>query len=455
MLSLNHVYSSNYHRRTLFFKLLLLLLALVICWSTEWKGALAATPGHLVTRFTFTGINSVAATTALTNSTTITPAQPISGDTVSSQAVCPAADLSETADYQNIIVEKLWQTTAGMVGAWPTGLPLSQRVNLLLLGSDSRPGEKFGHTDTIILATLDPAAKTAGLFSIPRDLWVTIPGYGENRINMAYRLGEVKGQPGDGIPLLMETIEANLGIPIDFYALVNFEGFKQIVDELGGIEVCAPETIDAAAYYGYTPASINYEEYYSVVPADEGSSADANLDNQSADDTSLVDLDSNYHFLYIEAGLHTLNGEAALRYARSRASVTADFARVQRQQAVLWAIRSKALQAGAIFKLPQLWAELNQSVVTNLTLGDILQLAQVAAQIEPANIQTAAISHDQTVSYKTKSGASVLLPKRAEIRTLVEHIFGPVNPTAEPTQAEIEAGLTPAAPTTIAQAEVK
>lgn len=448
MLSQKQIHPAKNCYQKLLIKLLLLLLMLITTWSSLWTNTLAAPPPR-------GSINQTSPTAIdITPSTLLTTTQEIS--TVDSpQGVCPTAEASWVADYQSLIAQKLFQTTLNLAGTMSASSLPSKRVNILLLGSDSRPGEKFGHTDTIILATLDPVAKTAGMFSIPRDLWVAIPGYGENRINMAYRLGEVKGQPGDGIPLLMETIEANLGTPIDFYALVDFEGFKQVVDTLGGIEICAPETIDAAAYYGYTSTFINSQEYYSFVPANESDIPTTGLDNQNINDIPALDLNNGYKFLYIEAGPHTLPGEAALSYARSRASVTADFARVQRQQAVLLAMRDKALQTGIIFKLPELWAALEQTVTTNLTLSDMLQLAQVAYQIDPANIQTAAISHQQTVSYRTKSGASVLLPKRVEIRILVEQMFGPVYPTAEPTQAEIEAGLTPISPTTIAQAEIK
>ncbi|NJN99491.1 MAG: hypothetical protein HC875_38025 [Anaerolineales bacterium] len=101
---------------------------------------------------------------------------------------------------------------------------------------------------------------------------------------------------------------------------------------------------------------------------------------------------------------------------------------MQRQQAVLFAIKTKALQMNAVLQLPELWQSLGQTVQTDLSLSQALQLAQLAYQIDPAHIQTAAISHDQTMSFRTAKGASVLLPKRAEIETLVESMFGPVTP---------------------------
>jgi anionic cell wall polymer biosynthesis LytR-Cps2A-Psr (LCP) family protein len=136
--------------------------------------------------------------------------------------------------------------------------------------------------------------------------------------------------------------------------------------------------------------------------------------------------------------MHTFDGETALRYARTRATTTADFARVQRQQAVLLAIRDKALQVGAIPRIPELWRAMGHLVETNLQLTEVLQLAQLAYEIPVTSTQAAAISHDQTVNYTTSSGAQVLLPRRTEIQALVTEMFGASNPTAPPTQAELE-----------------
>ncbi len=367
-------------------------------------------------------------------------------------AVCPIAEPSWLDAYQGQVVSQLFQTVAQVAGTIGPESQFTERVNILLLGSDSRPGEKFGRTDTMIVVTIDPQAKTAGMLSIPRDLWVSVPGYGESRINQAHRTGGVEKYPGGGPALAVATIEANLGIPIDFYVLVDFEGFQQVVDTLGGIDLCVPEAIDAAAYYGYTPEYVNPAEYYSFVPVSAVDPAPAPTATPDAAEES-VEQDRGYEFLYIEPGWHTLDGATALTYARSRASITADFARVQRQQAVLFAIKAKALQMNAVLQLPELWQSLGQTVQTDLTLSQALQLAQLAYQIDPAHIQTAAISHDQTMSFRTAKGASVLLPRRVEIQTLLEPIFGPTYPTALPTQAEIEAGLVQ--PNTIAQIELK
>ena len=96
----------------------------------------------------------------------------------------------------------------------------------------------------MILVTVDPNTKTAGMLSIPRDLWVSIPGYDEDRINKAYFLAQRDNYPGSGPALAMRTVQYNLGVPVHFYAQIDFEGFRQIVDTLGGIDIYVPETID-------------------------------------------------------------------------------------------------------------------------------------------------------------------------------------------------------------------
>ena len=290
-----------------------------------------------------------------------------------------------------------------------TGVPLpsyehKERVNILLLGIDKRPDETFSRTDTMILVTIDPNAKTAGMLSIPRDLWFSIPGYDEDRVNKAYYFGQQFNYPGGGPALAMKTIQYNLGVPVHFYAQIDFEGFRNIVDTLDGIEINVPVTIDDPKYpdnnYGYDP-------------------------------------------FYIEAGLQTLNGYDALRYARTRATVGSDFARAQRQQQVLLAVRNKALRVGIIPKIPELWSTMADTVETDLQLVDILELAQLADEIDPNNIQTVVIDSSYTIDYVVPdTGAQVLLPLREKIQAVIDEMFAETEPIlteVAPSQAEIEA----------------
>ena len=199
----------------------------------------------------------------------------------------------------------------------------------------------------------------------------------------------------------MKTVQYNLGVPVHFYAQIDFEGFRDIIDTLGGIDIYVPETINDPTFpdsnYGYDP-------------------------------------------FYIEAGQHTLNGHDAMRYARTRATAGSDFSRARRQQAVLLAIRDKALQIGIIPKIPELWTSMSGTVQTDLQLVDILELAQLADEISADKIQSVVIDTSMTVDYTVpETGARVLLPLREKIREVVEEMFAEVEPVDEgPTEAEIQ-----------------
>jgi LCP family protein required for cell wall assembly len=426
----------TYHRSLLKgTRLLILFLALIIIWRLNSIEVAAAPPDLTRERIEATapGIDprQLEVTPVVSQAITSTLASQATA------AICPPP-VEVTPDLnQSLFVNGLFSLTQAVL----PDAEFTEPVNLLLLGSDSRPGEKYGHTDAMLLATIDPVSQTAGLLSVPRDLWVSIPGYGEARINQAYRLGQLKGHPGGGAALVRETVEANFGVSIDFYALMSFEGFSQIIDTLGGIEMCITETIDAAAYYGYKAEYIDKEDHFSFVPLSAVPVPPAENNEASALPADPADPNRGYQFLYIEPGLQTLDGDTALSYARSRASVTADFARIQRQQAVLMAIKKKALQLNIIPIIPELWQHLGGLVETDLTMSQIVYLAHLAQMIPAANIQTGAIGHQETVDYRTSSGARVLLPKRAAIEAVVEATFGPVEPTAPLTRAEIESGL--------------
>lgn len=287
-----------------------------------------------------------------------------------------------------------------------TGVPLpnyeqKERVNILLLGVDRRPDEKFSRTDTMILVTVDPNTKTAGMLSIPRDLWVSIPGYDEDRINKAYFLAQRDNYPGSGPALAMRTVQYNLGVPVHFYAQIDFEGFRQIVDTLGGIDIYVPETIDDPKFpdnnYGYDP-------------------------------------------FYIEAGQHSLDGYNTLRYARTRATPGSDFSRARRQQAVLLAIKDKALQLNMVPKIPELWNTMSGAFETNLELIDIVELSQLADEVNPDSIQSAVLDSNYTYDYVVpETGAQVLIPLREKIRALVDQMFAETAPVEGPSAAEVQA----------------
>lgn len=266
-----------------------------------------------------------------------------------------------------------------------------ERINILLLGLDRRPDEQYSRTDTMILSTIDPVSLSAAMLSIPRDLWVTIPGYGESRINTAHYTGEKEKYPGGGPALAKKTVQYNFGIPVHYYVRVDFEGFKKIVDTLGGIDINVKNTIQDDEYpddnYGYDP-------------------------------------------LYIPAGLQHMDGELALKYSRTRHG-RGDFDRAYRQQEVLLAIRDKALQLNLLPKAPELMVALADTVQTDLQPSDILNLVQMADKIK--EVKTVVIDESLGTPHITPTGAWVLIPNREKIRPMIDELFAKPSPAAQVT----------------------
>ena len=289
----------------------------------------------------------------------------------------------------------------------------TDRINILLMGIDQRQneGEEFSRTDTMIVLTLDPVTMTGGMLSIPRDLWVPVPGYDKAyRINTAHFLGDAYDYPGGGVALAAETVQYNLGIRIDHYVRVNFTAFERLVDLIGGIDVYVEHEIDDPQYpngsYGYEP-------------------------------------------LYIPAGDQHFDGEMALKYARTRkSSPRGDFDRADRQQQVMRAVFEKVTRLDMIPQLapraPEIWRELQDSVVTDLKLDQIIALARLSAKVDPENIKSAVIDENYTAPYVTPEGAQVLLPERDKIRELVRDFIIP-----SPSQADSEGNDSPAATPTL------
>ncbi len=283
----------------------------------------------------------------------------------------------------------------------------ASRVSVLVMGLDYRDwetNEGAPRTDTMILLTLDPLARTAGILSIPRDLWVNIPGgFNYGRINTAYSLGEAYKYPNGGGPgLAMATVEELLGVPIDYYAQIDFGAFIRFIDEIHGIKV-------------------NVKEKMKVDPLG----------------------DNNVKTL--KPGVQTLNGELALAYARTRKTEGGDFDRAERQQEVILAIRDRILSADILPTLiknaPSLYQELSAGVNTNLTLEQAIKLAWLAQQIPEENIKRGVIGPpDQVLLAKSPEGDEVLKPISEKIRQLRDSIFfesGPSSPVANMQPTEV------------------
>jgi polyisoprenyl-teichoic acid--peptidoglycan teichoic acid transferase len=285
----------------------------------------------------------------------------------------------------------------------------ASRVNLLVMGLDSDtnlvPGgstnpDRTGapRSDTMIVLTVDPQTGTAGMVSIPRDLWVNIPGFGYSRINTAYQNGEANKLPGGGPALAMKTVEQVLGVPIQYYAQVEFWAFSKFIDDIGKIEVDVPKKIF-------------------IDPVGPG-----------ADDFML------------SAGKHWLNGSRALAYVRNRHTADGDVDRSRRQQDVIFAIRSRVLDPKnfpfLVTNANYLYNDIQAGVHTNLTFEEMMRLGVLVKDIPPEKIKRGLIDNSMvTFGNVTLGGqnAQILKPIPDKIRELRDEIFatgGAISPLA-------------------------
>ena len=264
------------------------------------------------------------------------------------------------------------------------------RYTIIVAGLDRRQDQSNEpvRTDSLMLVSINPATKGIGLLSVPRDLWVEIPGQDErDRVNRAYFLGELRA-PGGGPRLLQQTISWNLGMRVHNYVLVDFKVLVEIVDLLGGIEVSIDYTIDDQRYpddsYGYAP-------------------------------------------FYLAPGTHTLNGEDALRFARTRHGNN-DVLRAGRQQQVLNGIRDRALSMNflqLIGQLPGLFSSLSENLQTGLELEQIIQLALFARDIQADNISMRVMNFEYLQEYTTEEyQQQVLIPIVERLPVLLRNTFG-------------------------------
>ncbi len=273
--------------------------------------------------------------------------------------------------------------------------PLDQTFNILLMGSDQRPGERAWRTDTIMIAAVDFPNKRIGLVSLPRDLWLDIPGYGMSRINMADFVGEYEIEyPGGGPALLQQVISNTFDIPIQRYARMNLLAFEKAIDTIGGVTVNLDCPLLEATPDPRNPDKLN-EVFYDVGP-------------------------------------HHFNGREARLYASYR-YYTGDWDRSRRQQQVLMAIRDQALQFNMITKVPELWVTFRDAFQTDLTLKEVLDLATFGLlQMDMKDVHGVVVDYRLVTPYRTSGGGAVLLPKIPEINQAVDNIFtlAPLRETA-------------------------
>lgn len=274
----------------------------------------------------------------------------------------------------------------------PTPLPVqASDLNLLLLGTDRRlADEPTWRTDTIIVVAVRPRHGFIAMLSIPRDLWVTIPGHGQNRINVVDYLGARSGGTGGGPKLVAATLQQNLGITVNASARIELEGLARIIDTLGGITI----TSDRA-----------YDEWFWDETAPDGVS-----------------------HMVVVTGTQRMDGRLALQYARARHG-TGDFDRSRRQQQILLALREAALRPEVLPRLPALIAQLSNTVDTDLRLNQVLPLLGLAVRLRPDAFRSRVFDYTMVRNWTTPDGAQVLLPNRARIEAAWRELTAPA---AEP-----------------------
>jgi polyisoprenyl-teichoic acid--peptidoglycan teichoic acid transferase len=268
-----------------------------------------------------------------------------------------------------------------------TAMPATGITNILLMGKDARSdqSDEPTRTDTMMVLRVDFDHHTAKLLALPRDIWLALPdledyGLTEGRINTAYYYGELYQVPGGGPKVAMDTVTLNFGIPIDHYAIVNFDGFKDIVDAVGGIDIDVPKAI--------------YDDQY---PTD----------------------DYGYMTLIINPGPQHMDGTEALRYARTRHQ-DSDTERVKRQQDVLLAIRDKALTFDTFSKIPEVYNIAQGAFETDMGLPTLISYGLEGRNIDRSNIITSSIDQNVLAAWVTPGGAHVWIPQRARIAPIVE-----------------------------------
>ena len=285
----------------------------------------------------------------------------------------------------------------------------ASRINILfvgLRGGDPTEADCPFCTDTLILLTVDPISKTAGMLSIPRDMWVNIPGFGYSRINTAWSLGRGSKLPGGGPALTMKTVSHFIGVPVDYYVQVDFDTFVDMIDLIGGVDVYNDETIV-------------------LDPMSHGT------------DFPKVKITC--------CGMRHLNGTTALAYSRCRhveqGCKDGDIGRAKRQQKVIFGIRDKVLSPENFPKLleqaPHLYIAFSSGIHTNMTLQDAIKLADMIKDIPKDSIRNEVIGDSMIMldSVLVKGvKASIIRAIPDKIRLLRDQVFtsaGPTGPMAQ------------------------
>ncbi|MDD2807813.1 MAG: LCP family protein [Patescibacteria group bacterium] len=323
---------------------------------------------------------------------------------------------------QSLGNSSLWGQLKHLIGSndKPLAGENEDRINILLLGMGGINHAGTYLSDTIILASFKPSTKEVALISIPRDLYVAIPGYGYGKINHANAYGELKN-PGRGGELAREVVSNILDIPIQYYVRIDFDGFKKIIDDLGGITVDVDNVLNDYSY---------------PIPGKETATTS-----------------ERYEHLYIDKGEKHMDGTLALKYVRSRHGLGvegSDFARSRRQQKVLTAVKEKALSFSTLanpYKISGILDTLSQHLATNLEPWQIIRLFNLGKDVKEDTIKRMVVDDSPggyLYSTITEDGAFILLPRPgnySEMRLGVKNIFDAEQAAKElPKKIEIQNG---------------
>jgi polyisoprenyl-teichoic acid--peptidoglycan teichoic acid transferase len=228
------------------------------------------------------------------------------------------------------------------------------RTNIILMGIDDRtPGSAVGRSDTLVLLTFQPFKRYVGMLSIPRDLWVQIPGRGENRINTAHFFAEA-AEPGSGPQAVKSVIQANFGVSAHYFVRARFDSFIQVIDTMGGVEIDLPEAMS-----GYPP------------------------------------------------GAHRLSGEQALAFVRDRLGAD-DFSRMRKGQILIRSLVASALSPGNWPHWPQMTQAVLQAVETDIPLYLWPKLGFAFLIASPDGVDARIIDREMVTPFRTDQGAQVL-----------------------------------------------
>lgn len=234
----------------------------------------------------------------------------------------------------------------------------SSILNIAVFGSDSR-GKDRGRSDTSLIVSIDKDKKMIKITSLLRDIWVEIPGYGFDRLNAAYSYGESK--------LAVKTIQNNFGIKIDRYVVLDFDGFRTIIEKLGGIDIKLTD---------------NEVEF---------------INSLSPNEPKIQ-----------KSGLVHLNGDQALSYARDRKSLGSDFDRTKRQRIVMKTIFDK-LKSANIMKVINIVVDVCPMIKTNFNNNEITKLARNIMVLLKYNIEEYRVPEDGNFSNENRNGKAVLV----------------------------------------------